>query len=100
LQSLPAIVPRHSNLAALDAEILPASAAELARGHASKAIRRLAYLCENAANEGVSLAAAREILDRAFGKPLQAIDSHVDAQLTISWMQPGDNARVIEGSTT
>lgn len=41
--------------------------------HAERAISRLAHLIDNAENEQAQISAAKEILDRAYGKAPQAI---------------------------
>ncbi len=49
-----------------------------AQRHTGSAIARLAHLMENAASEQVQVAAAKELLDRAHGRPSQAIDAKVN----------------------
>lgn len=51
---------------------------DLARAQAPKAIARLTVLMHQAAAEMVRVAAARELLDRGYGKPAQAIELHND----------------------
>jgi hypothetical protein len=45
----------------------------LARQHSDSAIKRLAYLMTKAESEQAQVAACKELLDRAHGKPAQAI---------------------------
>jgi len=45
---------------------------ELFRQWTEQAVEKLAWLMENAEKESVQLAAAEAILDRAWGKPIQA----------------------------
>lgn len=47
---------------------------ELALKHGPAALRDLVKLSENAKNENVKLAALREVLDRAYGRPRQAME--------------------------
>lgn len=47
----------------------------LADVHSAAAIARLAHLMENAASEQAQVAAAKELLDRAHGRPRQAIEA-------------------------
>jgi hypothetical protein len=54
--------------------------AELARTHSLPAIRKLAYLMEHAKQEALQFAAAVALLDRAWGRPPQAVQ--VSAQHT------------------
>jgi hypothetical protein len=49
---------------------------ELARAHVPAAIERLAKLV-NSPNETIALAAIDQLLNRVYGKPVQAIDSEV-----------------------
>lgn len=46
---------------------------DLAREHSTAAIERLAWLMENAQSERTQAAACEAILDRAWGRPAQAI---------------------------
>ena len=52
---------------------------ELARQYAPKAIVELARLALKAKNETVRIAAIRELLDRGYGRPRQAIEVSVPA---------------------
>jgi hypothetical protein len=45
----------------------------LAREHGADAIKRLAHLMQKAESEQAQVAACKELLDRAYGKPAQAI---------------------------
>jgi len=46
---------------------------EIARKHGADAIKRLAHLMTKAESEQAQVAACKELLDRAYGKPAQAI---------------------------
>jgi hypothetical protein len=83
---------------------------DLARAHTPEAMQRLVELMQSK-NEQTALAAVRELLDRGFGKPVQAIDKterkvEVGALFLEAVMKankpptvPGpDEARVIEGA--
>lgn len=50
-----------------------------AREYAPAALKRLAELAESATSEAASVAAIREILDRAYGKPTQHIGGDADS---------------------
>lgn len=47
--------------------------AHLARAHVPSAIRALAQICESGESEAARVTAATAILDRAYGKPAQAV---------------------------
>lgn len=47
---------------------------ELARALGPNAIARLAHLMDNAESEAVQVAAARELLDRGYGRPAQTVE--------------------------
>lgn len=49
----------------------------LAQKHSDKAIKRLAYLAENAESEGAQVAAIKELLDRAYGKSKQPLEHDI-----------------------
>jgi hypothetical protein len=81
---------------------------DLARAHTPDALKRLVELLHSK-NEHTALAAARELLDRGYGKPVQAVDK-TEHKLDIGSLfleavmgankppaVPGDQARVIEG---
>lgn len=46
---------------------------DLARQHGASAIQQLAHLMTHATSESAQVAAAREILDRGYGRPAQAL---------------------------
>src|SRR5262249_42748517 len=82
---------------------------DLARQHTPDALRRLLELVHSK-NEQVALAAVRELLDRGYGRAVQAVDK-TERKLDIGALYlaavqaaqpkpavPGDEARVIEGS--
>jgi len=61
---------------------------ELARLHGPAAIKEAVRIMQKSDSDQARLAAAREILDRAYGKPQQAIvgaDDGAPVQLTIRW---------------
>ena len=53
---------------------------ELARAHAPEAIAELARLAKDAKSETVRIAAIKELLDRAYGKPTQFVAAENDEQ--------------------
>lgn len=61
----------------------------LAAMHGKDALARLVQLMNGAESEQVKVAAAREILDRAYGKPAQSIvgdeDAPIKAILEVVW---------------
>ncbi|WPO42526.1 hypothetical protein [Tardiphaga sp. 42S5] len=75
---------------------------ELARQHAPVAFKRVCDLVESA-DERTALAAAQEILNRAYGKPMQAIEQKVEhldiRQLYLEALQlaNGHGAKVVDG---
>ena len=52
---------------------------ELSRAHAAEAIEELARLAMHAKSESARIAAIREVLDRAFGRPTQFLAADDDA---------------------
>jgi hypothetical protein len=50
----------------------------LARMHGADAIKLLAHVMVNGTSEAVQIAAARELLDRGFGRPTQALAGDPD----------------------
>lgn len=63
----------------------------LAQMHGPEAVERLAHLMVNAESEQAQVAACRELLDRAYGKPSQAIvgaddEPPVKNVLEVSWV--------------
>jgi len=66
---------------------------ELARLHGPAAIKEAVRIMQKSDSDQARLAAAREILDRAYGKPHQAIvgaDDAAPVQLCITWGTPED----------
>lgn len=66
---------------------------ELARSHAPAAIETLAILATSAESEQARVAAANSILDRAVGKPAQAVtgeggEGPVLAAITVNFVKP------------
>ncbi len=53
---------------------------ELARAHAPEAIAELARLAKDAKSETARIAAIKELLDRAYGKPTQFVAAENDEQ--------------------
>jgi len=49
--------------------------------HGKQALERLVHLMNRASQESVQVAAAKEILDRAYGKPTQTIAGDEDAPI-------------------
>jgi hypothetical protein len=76
----------------------------LARQHAPEAFRRVCELV-GSEDERTALAAAQEILNRAYGRPTQAIEQTVEypdiKQLYLHAVQlaNGHSAKVVEGRT-
>lgn len=50
----------------------------VAQQHTQAAIARLAYLMQNAASEQAQIAAAKELLDRAHGRPSQSVEANIN----------------------
>ena len=51
----------------------PAALREYARRHTLSAMRTVVYLCEHGKKESTRLAAAKELLDRGWGRSIQAV---------------------------
>jgi hypothetical protein len=64
----------------------------LAAQHAQSALETVVLLLKTSSDEKVKLAAAREILDRAYGKPAQAVTADHTGILTIRWLGDVDDA--------
>ena len=63
----------------------------LAQAYTEAAIHELARLALHARNEGVRVAAIRELLDRAYGRApagLILTDDRETGPITISWLKP------------
>ena len=56
---------------------------ELARSHCADAIAKIVSLMHSAVNEQVQMAAAKELIDRGYGKAVQAIEADVKAEVCI-----------------
>jgi hypothetical protein len=54
---------------------------ELAQAHAADAVRTLAEICKTGQSEAARVAAASAILDRAYGKPTQTVNTNVRRSL-------------------
>jgi hypothetical protein len=65
---------------------------ELAGAYTETALETIVHLLETSEDERVRLAAAREILDRAYGRPAQAVTAEHAGALTIRWLSPHDDA--------
>lgn len=64
----------------------PAGCADLvnaARSEAPDSLRKLVWLRDNADSDAVRLAACREILDRAFGKPKRGLEMTGEVQTQV-----------------
>jgi hypothetical protein len=61
----------------------------LASQYSEAAIKRLAHLMEHAESETAQVAAAREILDRAHGKPAQAITGDPEGEPVVMQILTG-----------
>jgi hypothetical protein len=66
-----------------------------AQGHALKALASLAALAENASSEAVRVSAANSVIDRAHGRPAQAVrvggggdDESQGVELSFAWLSP------------
>ena len=49
-----------------------------AQKYGSRALKRLVHLMDNAENQGTQVAAAKELLDRGFGRPAQVVGGSDD----------------------
>jgi len=65
---------------------------ELARLHGPAAIKEAVHIMKTSESDQARLAAAREILDRAYGKPQQAIVAADDGALTAAMMSTVNTA--------
>lgn len=54
---------------------------QLASQHGKAAIKRLAWLMEHAKSEATQVAAAKELLERAYGKSTQPVDLDADVRI-------------------
>jgi hypothetical protein len=61
---------------------------ELAREHSGTALKALSYIAEHGESEQARVAAANALLDRAFGKPPQAVAAEHTEAITITWWPP------------
>ena len=68
---------------------------ELAGSHTEESINTLVYLRDYSKNDQVRLAATRELLDRAHGRPRQEIDMNNDNQVRVFVNRGG---KVVEAS--
>ena len=71
----------------------------LAQQHGADAIKRLAYLMTKAESEQAQVAACRELLDRAYGKPAQAIigDDEAPIKTVMEIVWGGTSASSVNG---
>jgi hypothetical protein len=58
---------------------------QVALRHASKVIGAFVSILENSDNDTARIAAGRELLDRAYGKPAQAISGQISGKITLAW---------------
>lgn len=56
---------------------------ELARTHCADAIAKIVSLMHSAENEQVQMAAAKELIDRGYGKAVQSIEADVKADVGV-----------------
>ena len=68
-----------SNVATLEHK---ATIEELARAHAPDAIKALVKIAKTGASESARVAAASSLLDRAYGKPRQAVEHSGGVEVT------------------
>lgn len=68
---------------------------EMAKGHAAAALKTLADIAARGESEAARVSAATAILDRAYGKPAQAIDH----KSTDGSMSPKPDRIVIEAAS-
>ena|SRR5579883_1094039 len=68
---------------------------EILQPHVATAINTLVLAMDfgAAAVDTVSLTAARDILDRVYGKPAQAVENHYRGELKIGWISSPEAAR-------
>ncbi len=71
----------------------------LAQQHGADAIKRLAHLMTKAESEQAQVAACRELLDRAYGKPAQAIigDDEAPIKTVMEIVWGGTSASSVNG---
>lgn len=74
----------------------------LAQKHGADAIKRLAHLMTKAESEQAQVAACKELLDRAYGKPTQAIigdddEAPVKTVMEIIWGSPNADTERLHG---
>jgi hypothetical protein len=55
--------------------------------HADQVVSVFVNILEHGESEQARISAGREILDRAFGKPPQAITNNVQGKIILSWEQ-------------
>jgi hypothetical protein len=68
---------------------------ELAAHHSAESIATLVALRDHSENDQVRLAAARELLDRAHGRPRQEADLNHDKAITVIVNRGGYRAEVL-----
>lgn len=72
---------------------LTADVKALAREHGPDAIKRLAHLMKNGDSSSSQVAAAKELLDRAYGKSTQAIDMDLSVEAVLDVQVSSDRER-------
>ena len=76
------IVAPQKKATATEAVMMNAKMKEVARSFGPEAIRKLLEIMRNGSSESVQIAAAKELLDRGFGK------AQVNVELTDSQLEP------------
>jgi Family of unknown function (DUF5681) len=70
---------------------IPHDIVELARSHSKQAIITLIDLMEHADDARVKIAASNAILDRAWGKPAQAVTGADTGPIVLRWVNEGES---------
>jgi hypothetical protein len=73
---------------------------DLCQQFTRQCVLKLMDLVERGRTEDIQVRAAELVLSYGWGKPTQAVAGQFDGRLTISWLQPGDAAKVIDGSAS
>jgi hypothetical protein len=70
----------------------------LARDYSPKAFENLVWLSEHADTHAVQLSAIKELLDRAYGKALQALDGNGlggPVNVTVRWLEDDEEPGIL-----
>jgi hypothetical protein len=61
---------------------------DIARGYGPRVIEKLWMICENGESDAAKVSAARELLDRGYGKPAQALvgDPNEPVEIVVRWL--------------